>query len=102
MGSLDRDAGLNRVVGPVALAASMISIVVGAGIFVVPAELSQAMGSLAPLAVVACAVAIGAVGVAASRAAEEFTPLLRQPLDPVQGMSPALCSWYRMSWRAAP
>jgi basic amino acid/polyamine antiporter, APA family len=68
MGSLDRDAGLNRVVGPVALAASMISIVVGAGIFVVPAELSQAMGSLAPLAVVACAVAIGAVGVCMAEA----------------------------------
>lgn len=68
MGSLSRDTGLNRVVGPVALAASMISIVVGAGIFVVPAQLSQAMGSLAPLAVVACAVAIGAVGVCMAEA----------------------------------
>jgi len=68
MGSLSRDTGLNRVVGPVALAASMISIVVGAGIFVVPAQLSQAMGSLAPLAVVACALAIGAVGVCMAEA----------------------------------
>jgi APA family basic amino acid/polyamine antiporter len=68
MGSLSRDTGLHRVVGPVALAASMISIVVGAGIFVVPAQLSQAMGSLAPLAVVACAVAIGAVGVCMAEA----------------------------------
>lgn len=68
MSSLDRDTGLNRVVGPVALAASMISIVVGAGIFVVPAQLSRAMGSLAPLAVVACAVAIGAVGVCMAEA----------------------------------
>jgi amino acid transporter len=40
----------------------MVSIVVGAGIFLVPAELSQLLGSLAPLAVLACAVAIGAVG----------------------------------------
>jgi len=46
----------------------MISIVVGAGIFVVPAQLSRAMGSLAPLAVVACAVAIGAVGVCMAEA----------------------------------
>ena len=68
MSSLDRDTGLNRVVGPVALAASMISIVVGAGIFVVPAQLSRAMGSLAPLTVVACAVAIGAVGVCMAEA----------------------------------
>ena len=68
MSSLDRDSGLSRVVGPVALAASMISIVVGAGIFVVPAQLSQALGSLAPLAVVACAVVIGAVGVCMAEA----------------------------------
>jgi amino acid transporter len=40
----------------------MVSIVVGAGIFLVPAQLSHALGSLAPLAVVACAVAIGAIG----------------------------------------
>ena len=62
MGSVNRDAGLARIVGPVALAASMISIVVGAGIFLVPAKLSQLLGSLAPLAVLACAVAIGAIG----------------------------------------
>jgi basic amino acid/polyamine antiporter, APA family len=68
MSSLNRDTGLNRVVGPVALAASMISIVVGAGIFVVPAQLSQALGSLAPLAIVACAIAIGAIGVCMAEA----------------------------------
>ena len=62
MESVNRDAGLARIVGPVALAASMISIVVGAGIFVVPAKLSELLGSLAPLAVLACAVAIGAIG----------------------------------------
>ena len=68
MSSLNRDTGLNRVVGPLALAASMISIVVGAGIFVVPAQLSQALGSLAPLAVMACAASIGAVGVCMAEA----------------------------------
>jgi basic amino acid/polyamine antiporter, APA family len=63
MGPVNRDAGLDRVVGPVALAASMVSIVVGAGIFLVPAQLSQSMGSLAPLAMLACAVAVGAIAV---------------------------------------
>src|SRR3569833_655760 len=63
MGSINRDAGLVRVVGPVSLAASMVSIVVGAGIFLVPTQLGRSMGSLAPLAVVACAIASGAVGV---------------------------------------
>ena len=60
--SATRDAGLIRLVGPISLAASMISIVIGAGIFVVPAQLSQAMGSLAPLAILGCAVVVGAVG----------------------------------------
>ncbi|HEY6925301.1 MAG TPA: APC family permease [Steroidobacteraceae bacterium] len=68
MSALNRDTGLNRVVGPAALAASMLSIVVGAGIFVVPAQLAQALGSLAPLAVVACAVGVGAVGVCMAEA----------------------------------
>jgi basic amino acid/polyamine antiporter, APA family len=63
MGSSHRDTGLVRVVGPVTLAASMISIVVGAGIFVVPAQLSLVLGSLAPLATLACAVVVGAIGV---------------------------------------
>jgi len=49
--------------GPVSLAASMISIVVGSGIFLVPTELSRSMGSLAPLAMLACAIVVGAVGV---------------------------------------
>jgi amino acid transporter len=50
------------MVGPVSLAASMISIVIGAGIFVVPAQLSQTMGALAPLAFLGCAAVVGAVG----------------------------------------
>ncbi len=60
--STARDAGLVRIVGPVSLAASMISIVIGAGIFVVPAQLSQAMGAQAPVAILVCAVVVGAVG----------------------------------------
>jgi len=63
MGSLNRDTGLVRVMGPVSLAASMVSIVVGSGIFLVPAELSRSMGSFAPLAMLACALVVGAVGV---------------------------------------
>jgi basic amino acid/polyamine antiporter, APA family len=57
-----RDAGLIRVVGPISLAASMVSIVVGAGIFLVPAQLSASMGPLAPLAFLACALVVGAIG----------------------------------------
>lgn len=63
MESDQRDTGLIRIVGPLTLAASMISIVVGAGIFLVPAPLSLAFGPLAPLATLACAVVVGAIGI---------------------------------------
>jgi APA family basic amino acid/polyamine antiporter len=58
-----RDVGLVRAVGPVALAASIINIIVGAGIFAVPAALAACIGSWAPLAFVICAIAIGSVAI---------------------------------------
>ncbi|HEX7416588.1 MAG TPA: APC family permease [Steroidobacteraceae bacterium] len=56
-----RDAGLVRVVGPVGLAASTVNMVVGAGIFALPSAMAAAVGSYAPLAFLACAVAMAAV-----------------------------------------
>jgi amino acid transporter len=58
-----RDAGLVRVVGPGGLAASIISIVVGASIFVVPAALAANIGVYAPLAILTCALAVGSVAI---------------------------------------
>ncbi len=58
-----RDAGLVRAVGPWALAASIFSIIVGAGIFAIPAALSASIGPYAPLAILFCAVAVGATAV---------------------------------------
>ncbi|MBS0388503.1 MAG: amino acid permease, partial [Proteobacteria bacterium] len=58
-----RDAGLVRAVGPWGLAASTIGIVIGAGIFAVPAKLAAGAGVYAPLALLACAVIIGAIGI---------------------------------------
>jgi len=58
-----RDAGLVRAVGPWGLAASIISIVVGASIFVVPAALAANIGGYAPLAILLCAIAVGAVAI---------------------------------------
>lgn len=68
MHSISRDAGLHRVVGPVALATSMVNMVVGAAIFVVPAQLSADMGTLATLAVLICAVGVGAIGICLAEA----------------------------------
>jgi amino acid transporter len=56
-----RDHGLVRAVGPWGLAAGIVNTLVGAGVFVVPAALAAAIGSYAPLAFVACGIAIGAV-----------------------------------------
>jgi basic amino acid/polyamine antiporter, APA family len=58
-----RDTGLIRAVGPWALAANIVSMIVGAGIFAVPAALAACVGSYAPLAFVACGVAVGAVAI---------------------------------------
>jgi amino acid transporter len=44
-----RDAGLTRVVGPFALAATVVSLMVGAAIFAVPADLSRTAGSVAAI-----------------------------------------------------
>ena len=58
-----RDAGLVRTVGAWGLAANIVSMVVGASIFVVPAALAANIGPYAPWAVLACAIATGAVAI---------------------------------------
>ena len=58
-----RDDGLVRKVGPWGLAASVIGIVVGAGIFTVPAALADTVGAYAPLAFLVCGSVIGAVAI---------------------------------------
>lgn len=56
-----RDAGLVRGIGPVALTGVFIGILIGSGIFNVPAPMAAAVGSYAPVAYLACALAVGAV-----------------------------------------
>jgi APA family basic amino acid/polyamine antiporter len=63
MNATSRDDGLVRKVGSWGLAASVVSIVVGAGIFAVPGALAAAVGPYAPLAFLACGLAIGAVAI---------------------------------------
>lgn len=56
-----RDQGLIRALGPWSLAASVFSMIVGAGVFSTPAALAQALGGWAPLAILGCALIVGAV-----------------------------------------
>jgi basic amino acid/polyamine antiporter, APA family len=58
-----RDAGLVRGLGTWGLAASIVSMIIGAGIFAVPGALAATVGAYAPLAFLACGVAIGAVAI---------------------------------------
>jgi basic amino acid/polyamine antiporter, APA family len=58
-----RDAGLIRAMGPWAMAAGAISMIVGAGIFAVPAALAASVGWYAPFAFLACGFAVGAVAI---------------------------------------
>ncbi len=61
MGESRRDAGLLRALGPWGLAASIVNIVVGAGIFAVPGALAASSGAYGPLVFLFCGVAIGSV-----------------------------------------
>ena len=56
-----RDRGLMQVVGPLGLAANVINIVIGAGIFVLPATIAGVIGPAAPLVYIASAIAMGAI-----------------------------------------
>ncbi|KQZ57454.1 MULTISPECIES: APC family permease [unclassified Lysobacter] len=56
--ALQGDAALVRALGPFQLGASIINIIVGAGIFMLPALLASRLANAAPLAFIAGAVAI--------------------------------------------
>jgi amino acid transporter len=58
-----RDAGMIRSVGPWGLAASIVNMVVGASIFIIPASLATNVGVFAPLAILVCAIAVGSVAI---------------------------------------
>ena len=58
---LQRDTTLRRRIGPLALAATVVNGVVGAGIFTLPAAMAHAAGARAPLAYLVCAIAMSFV-----------------------------------------
>ena len=55
---LEGDAALVRAVGTLALTAAVMNVIVGGGIFRMPAALATQMGPAAPLALLAGALAI--------------------------------------------
>ena len=56
-----RESSLVRAIGVVGLAAGILNIIIGGGIFRLPADVARALGPAAPLAYVACALAMGLI-----------------------------------------
>ena len=56
-----RDAGLKRQIGLWAFTGTIINGVIGGGIFAAPAALAGSVGAWAPLALLACGIAMGAI-----------------------------------------
>jgi basic amino acid/polyamine antiporter, APA family len=55
------DAALRRSIGTFALAASIVNVTIGAGIFRLPADMAATLGPTAPLAYLLCAVAMSLI-----------------------------------------
>jgi len=60
-GELRGDRGLARVIGTWGLAAGIVNVTVGGGIFRLPAGVASAVGPAAPLAYLACTVVMGLI-----------------------------------------
>src|SRR5258706_493710 len=94
-----RDIGLVRAVGPWAFAASIVSMIVGAGIFAVPATLAACVGPYAPLAFLACGFPVGASAIHSSTFvltvqpdAQGFGRALILAVFALVGMETSLCA----------
>lgn len=55
------ESALRRSIGPIALAASIVNVTIGAGIFRLPADMAATLGATAPLAYLLCAIAMGLI-----------------------------------------
>jgi amino acid transporter len=55
------ESALVRALGPLALAASIVNVTVGGGIFRLPASVAASLGAAAPLAYLVCAAAMGLI-----------------------------------------
>ena len=55
------EQSLRRSIGPLALAASIVNLTIGGGIFRLPADMAATLGATAPIAYVLCAIAMGLI-----------------------------------------
>src|SRR5918996_4983893 len=55
------ESSLRRSIGTIALAASIVNVTVGGGIFRLPADMAGTLGATAPVAYLLCAIAMGLI-----------------------------------------
>jgi len=60
--TIEHERGLVRALSPWGLAAAVANMIIGGGIFLLPAKMAAAVGPAAPFYYIACAIAVGAVG----------------------------------------
>ena len=58
---VERERGLIRALSPWGLGAAVANMIIGSGIFVLPARMAAAVGSAAPFYYIVCAIGVGAV-----------------------------------------
>lgn len=59
--SASSESSLRRSIGTFALAASIVNVTIGAGIFRLPADMAATLGPTAPVGYILCAIAMGLI-----------------------------------------
>src|SRR5688500_3643305 len=105
--TLAAERQLVRALGVRALAATMLNVIIGAGIFGLPSEVARGLGAAAPVAYVACALAIGVIVLcfadAGSRVSSSGGPYayVEVALGPFVGFLAGVLLWLVVSFATA-
>lgn len=101
------DEGLLRAIGPVALGASVVNVVVGGGIFVLPAVVAREIGAAAPAAYLTAALVMGLVTVSFAEAGRRTVrsggpyAYVERAFGPFPGFLAGLLTWLAVLFASA-
>ena len=91
------ESSLRRSIGTLALAASIVNVTIGGGIFRLPADMAAKLGATAPLAYLLCAVAMGLIVLCMAEAGSRVSltggpyAYVEVAFGPFVGFLPASC-----------
>ena len=98
-----RDEGLVRVIGVGALGLSVVNMVVGAGIFVLPGRIAAELGSAAILAYLICSVAVALIFLCFAEVGSRVTrsggayAYIEEAFGPLAGFIASILLWFGFS-----